>query len=89
VKFSITGLPEQLQVDEASGQITGSVAQRGMYRVMLRAENSLGHAERELRIVVGEELLLTPLLDCNTWGGWGAKVTDAHLRAAAKAIQPV
>ena len=86
MKFSVRGLPEGLQVDEATGRITGSVAQRGTCRVTLQAENALGHAERELRIVVGDELLLTPLLGCNTWGGWGPRVTDANLRAAAKAM---
>ncbi len=86
MKFSIANLPDGLQVDHETGQITGSLAQRGTYRVTLRAENAVGHAERELRIVVGDELLLTPLLGCNTWGGWGAKVTDANLRAAAKAM---
>ena len=86
MKFSGKDLPDGLQVDRETGQITGSLTKRGTYRVMLRAENALGHAERELRIVVGNELLLTPLLGCNTWGGWGAKVTDANLRAAAKAM---
>ena len=86
MKFSIADLPEGLQVDQKTGQITGSLAKRGTYRVMLRAENTLGHAERELRIVVGDELLLTPLLGCNTWGGWGPRVTDANLRTAAKAM---
>ncbi len=86
MKFSAGNLPQGLHVDQGSGQISGSLDERGTYRVMLRAENSLGCAERELRIVVGNELLLTPLLGCNTWGGWGAKVTDANLRAAAKAM---
>ncbi len=86
MRFSVSGLPEGLRVDEATGRITGAVAQRGTYRATLRAENALGHAERELRIVVGDELLLTPLLGCNTWGGWGSRVTDANLRAAAKAM---
>ena len=86
MRFSVTGLPDGLQVDEGTGRISGSLAQRGTYRVTLRAENVLGHAERELRIIVGDELLLTPLLGCNTWGGWGPRVTDAHLRAAAQAM---
>ncbi len=86
MKFSIANLPEGLQIDETTGQITGSLTERGTYHVMVRAENALGHAERELRIVVGDKLLLTPLLGCNTWGGWGSKVTDANLRAAAKAM---
>jgi len=84
--FSATGLPQGLTVDAPTGRITGSVAQRGTYRVTLRAENALGSAQRELRIVVGDEICLTPLLGCNTWGGWGARVTDENLRAAAKAM---
>ena len=86
MRFSVAGLPEGLEVEEFTGRIRGCVTDRGTYRVTLRAENALGHAERELRIVVGDEILLTPLLGCNTWGGWGPRVTDANLRAAAKAL---
>ncbi len=86
MKFSAANLPEGLHLDEQSGRIRGSLAQRGTHRVLLRAENRAGRAERELRIVVGDELLLTPLLGCNTWGGWGPRVTDANLRAAAEAM---
>lgn len=86
MKFSVANLPEGLKVDPATGQITGSVAEPGTCRVTLRAENALGKAEREFRIEVGDKLLLTPLLGCNTWGGWGPTVSDANLRAAAKAM---
>ncbi|MDY0167395.1 MAG: putative Ig domain-containing protein [Thermoguttaceae bacterium] len=84
--FSATGLPDGVTLDATTGQLTGAVAKRGTYHVMLRAENALGNAERELRIVVGDRICLTPLLGCNTWGGWGAKVADENLRAAAKAM---
>ena len=86
MKFSAAKLPEGLSLDANGGRITGCVKQRGTYRVMLKAENSLGCTERELRIVVGDEICLTPLLGCNTWGGWGPKVKDENLRAAAKAM---
>ena len=86
ITFSATGLPEGAHFDAQSGRISGAIAKRGTYRVMLRAENALGHAERELRIVVGDDICLTPLLGCNTWGGWGARVKDANLRAAAEAM---
>ena len=86
MKFSMADLPEGLRLDETNGQIRGTLAERGTYRLMVRVENALGHAERELRIVVGDDVLLTPLLGCNTWGGWGPKVSDANLRAAAKAM---
>ncbi len=86
MKFSATGLPEGARLDEQSGHISGAIAKRRTYRVILRAENAVGHAERELRIVVGDDICLTPLLGCNTWGGWGARVKDANLRAAAEAM---
>ena len=84
--FSAEGLPPGARFDGRTGRISGAVAERGTHRVMLRAENALGRAERELRLVVGDEICLTPLLGCNTWGGWGARVTDANLRAAAEAM---
>jgi alpha-galactosidase len=84
--FSAENLPAGLRLEANSGRITGSLANRGTCRVLLRAENAVGRAERELRIVVGDEILLTPLLGCNTWGGWGPRVADANLRAAAKAM---
>ncbi len=84
--FSAEGLPSGATFDAARGRLGGAVAERGTYRVRLRAENARGRAERELRLVVGDDICLTPLLGCNTWGGWGAKVTDANLRAAAEAM---
>lgn len=84
--FSASGLPAGVKLDPQTGRITGAVAQRGTYRVMLTATNALGQIQRELRIVVGDEICLTPLLGCNTWGGWGPRVKDEHLRAAARAM---
>ncbi|MBI5685443.1 MAG: alpha-galactosidase [Verrucomicrobia bacterium] len=86
MKFSAAGLPDGARLDGEKGRISGAIAKRGTYRVMLRAENALGHAERELRLVVGDDICLTPLLGCNTYGGWGARVTEANVRAAAEAM---
>ena len=86
MKFSAVNLPAGLALDANTGRITGAVQQPGTYRVTLKAENALGAAQRELRIVIGDEICLTPLLGCNTWGGWGPFVKDEHLRAAAKAM---
>lgn len=86
MRFSADNLPQGLKLDPQTGRITGSLPQPGTHRVMLHATNALGSARRELRIVVGEEICLTPLLGCNTWGGWGPKVSDANLRASALAM---
>ncbi|GAF95819.1 unnamed protein product [marine sediment metagenome] len=52
----------------------------------MQATDALGTAQRELRIVVGDEIALTPPMGCNTWGGWGPFVNEENIRAAAKAM---
>ena len=86
IRFAAHGLPPGLVLDEKSGRISGSTGARGTHRVALRATNALGSAERELRIVVGDEIALTPPMGCNTWGGWGPLVTEENIRAAADAM---
>lgn len=86
LKFSASGLPRGARFDPATGRITGSIDAPGTYRVRLAAQNALGRAERELRLVAGDEIALTPVMGCNTWGGWGPNVTEANIRAAGKAM---
>jgi alpha-galactosidase len=85
IKFAAEGLPQGAIFDAATGRITGSVEAPGTYRVKLRADNAAGRAVSEVRLVVGEEIALTPVMGCNTWGGWGPSVAEKHIRAAADA----
>ena len=49
----------------------------------LIARNALGENKRPFRIVVGEEIALTPPMGWNSWNCWHGDVTqDAVLRAA-------
>jgi alpha-galactosidase len=84
--FSAENLPDGLALDPSTGRITGRLSKRGSHDVTLRATNALGTAERTLRIVVGDEIALTPPMGCNTYGGWGPFVTEANIRAAADAL---
>ena len=86
MKFSAKGLPKGLELDAGTGRITGSVTQKGSFVVALRAANSLGEAEREFRIVVGDRLALTPPMGWNSWYCFFAGVTDEMMRAAADAM---
>ena len=56
--FAATGLPAGLSLDAATGQITGTVAKEGEYRVRVTARNQRGAASRDLRIVIGDALSL-------------------------------
>ena len=65
--FAAEGLPKGLSLDPSTGFITGRVKKPGTYLVKLTARNALGEATRELRIVIGERIALTPPMGWNSW----------------------
>jgi len=87
IRFSAEALPDSLVLDQERGIIRGRVPQEmGTYVVKLRAENSLGRCERQLQIVVGEKLALTPPMGWNHWYTFYDHVTAEDIRAAADAM---
>jgi alpha-galactosidase len=84
--FAAENLPAGLALDPATGIITGAVRERGTYSVLLTASNSHGSASRELKIVCGDTLALTPHMGWNSWYVWENHVTDEIMRAAAEAM---
>jgi len=86
--FSATGLPEGLALDAATGRITGVIRSRKAktYRVALHVRNGRGEAERELRIVVGDRIGLTPPMGWNSWNSWAFTVDENKVRSAAGAM---
>ncbi len=87
MQFSVDGLPAGLQVDPATGQITGALKESGEHVVTLRAKNALGATQRKFHIVVGETIALTPPLGWNSWNCWGSKVTAEKVLQSAKEWQ--
>ena len=84
--FSAVGLPEGLQLDAQSGRITGLLKEKGEYLVTLRARNALGTAERNLKIVCGPQIGLTPAMGWNSWNCFASAVTAEHVKSAADAM---
>lgn len=84
--FSAEGLPRGLELDPATGRISGTLARRGEFRVTLGAKNARGAARRRLRIVVGDRLALTPPMGWNSWYCWSESVSDEKMRATARAM---
>ncbi len=84
MRFSAAGLPAGLSLDPASGIIRGSVAAKGTYCAKLRAENDCGADQRSLRIVCGETLALTPPMGWNSWYILNMRVSEVHMREAAR-----
>ncbi|MCX2486214.1 NPCBM/NEW2 domain-containing protein [Pedobacter sp. MR2016-24] len=86
MKFTAVHLPEGLVLDNSTGIISGSLVAKGETRVMLTAENELGTASRELRIVGGDEISLTPAMGWNSWNCFAQAVDAKKVMAAADAM---
>jgi alpha-galactosidase len=84
--FSAKKLPVGLQIDPQSGRITGVLKEKGVHAVTVRARNGRDEAERELRIVSGDTIALTPPMGWNSWNCFGCDVNEANVRAAADAM---
>jgi alpha-galactosidase len=86
MKFAAAGVPEGASFDTATGRLTGSVAKAGTYPITFTAENELGKATREFKLIVGDTIALTPPMGWNSWNCFAGAVSDAKIRAAADAM---
>ena len=84
--FSADKLPAGLQLDPASGMITGVIKEKGVHNVKVRARNARGTAQRALKLVCGNTIALTPPMGWNSWNCFGCDVNEANVRAAADAM---
>lgn len=86
MEFFAEGLPKGLNLGPITGMITGKLVEKNTYAVILKAKNALGETKRELRIVVGDKICLTPPMGWNSFNCWGGKVDEAKIRESAKAM---
>ena len=84
--FSAEGLPTGVVLDSRTGRISGKIAAAGTYKVTLKAENAKGSNTRELRIVVGDKIALTPPMGWNSWNCWGSTVSQEKVLSSARAL---
>jgi alpha-galactosidase len=86
MEFSVANLPKGLQVDKKTGVITGILDTKKEYNVVLIAKNSLGIDKKKFKIVVGDQIALTPPLGWNSWNCFANAVDDGKVRSAADAM---
>ncbi len=84
--YKVEQLPDGLTVDEHTGIITGVLNTRGDYKMKIIASNTLGKAQRNFTIKVGELLGLTPAMGWNSWNCWGLSVNAERVKASAQAM---
>ncbi|MHA1110757.1 MAG: glycoside hydrolase family 27 protein [Promethearchaeota archaeon] len=67
LKYQVLNLPKEFSVDESTGIITGRKYEMTEYKTTVIVSNELGTDTRELRIIVGHKICLTPPMG---WNGW-------------------
>jgi alpha-galactosidase len=86
MEFSATGLPSGLMLDPKTGRISGAMAIKGTYAVKLRAKNAVGAAEKAFRLVVGDQIALTPPMGWSSWYMAYTNISNKIVRAQAEAM---
>ena len=82
--FAAKNLPQGLLLNTETGQITGCLQKEGEHRVALSARNALGTAEREVKIVVGKQLSLSPPMGWSSWNVFLKEVDQAKVEKTAE-----
>ena len=73
-------------MDAKTGIIRGVVKDAGEYKIKIIAENKQGSWVSELKIKVGKELALTPVMGWNSWNTFGENLTEALIIETAEAM---
>lgn len=87
MKFFADNLPVGLHLDSKTGLITGtSPVNSGTYEVTLHVKNARGTATKILKIVIGDQIALTPPMGWNSWNCFAGAVDEVKVRSAADAM---
>jgi alpha-galactosidase len=86
VFFSADHLPKGLKLDKTTGRISGSINKPGEYVITLHAKNKTGQVSETFKIIVGEDIALTPPMGWNSWNVYASKVSGDLVLANAKAM---
>jgi len=84
--FAVSHLPRGLKLDSQTGRITGRLQQAGEFKVTLRAKNASGQAEKNFRILCGDQIALTPPMGWNSWNCFAGAVSEERVKRAADAM---
>ena len=84
--YDVEGLPKGVVLNPSKGVLSGSVAEKGDYPLVLVARNAHGEARAEFTLKVGDKIALTPPMGWNSWNCWGLSVSQEKVMASAAAF---
>jgi alpha-galactosidase len=83
-KVMVENLPEGLHQNGLT--LVGRLSTIGSYTINISATNQQGMVKGQMEIICGEQIALTPPLGWSSWNYCGKNVSDAKIRAMAKAM---
>lgn len=86
IRFSADHLPEGLELDQATGIITGRIKTKGDYTILLHAVNKAGSSAQPLLLRIGDTIALTPPMGWNGWNSWAREIDREKVLASAEAM---
>jgi len=86
IVFTADKLPAGVKLDKKTGRLSGSITAPGEYVLQLHVRNKAGNADRAFKIIVGEQVALTPPMGWNSWNIYATKITQELVLANAKAM---
>ena len=86
ILFTVKGLPNSLKLDRQNGIITGISPGKGIYTVVIRAQNSAGTAKRTFKIICGDKIALKPPMGWNDWYAYFDRISDTYVRQATDVL---
>lgn len=86
LEYAADGLPSGLRVDGRTGRITGVLNEAGEHRITLRARNALGSSSKPFRIVVGDQIALTPPMGWNGWNSYAETISQEKVLSCARVM---
>ena len=84
--YDVEGLPEGVMLNPSKGVLSGRVADKGDYPLVLVARNAHGEKRQAFVLKVGDQIALTPPMGWNSWNCWGLSVSQEKVMASAAAL---
>jgi alpha-galactosidase len=84
--YQVEGLPAGLTLDLQTGIISGTPIKEGEYDVRITVVNASGKAQRTLKIIVGDQLALTPPMGYQSWNWVEGHLNETFMKEFADAL---
>lgn len=80
MKYMVSKLPAGCRFDAELGVIRGSVAKEGKYNFVITVRNKYGASQKNIEIIAGQTIALTPPMGWNSWNSFACNVTATDIK---------